>query len=313
MAKIVIALGGNALGQSPEEQLKLVENASKYIIDLVADGHQVIITHGNGPQVGLISLAMAQAHNTLATPEMPFAECGAMSQGYIGFHLQKTLKSALMQKHFPCNCVTVITQVLVSKDDPAFRHPTKPIGLFYKKEEAQKLMAEKGWVMQDDAGRGYRKVVASPMPLEIIELDTIRELYQNGHIVIACGGGGIPVVCDSPGVYRGIDAVIDKDKTTAKLAQDLNADILLILTTVNKVFINYKSENEKALDQITTVEAQKYIADGHFAPGSMLPKIEACIDFVQHSQGKAIITSLERAEAALKGIDGTVIVKEVKN
>ena len=222
--KIVIALGGNALGNSPKEQLDLVKVTAKNIVDLVEAGNKVIVTHGNGPQVGMINLAMEVSHQESDTPEMPFAECGAMSQGYIGYHLQQSIQKELVKRSMRRNCLTVITQVEVDKDDPAFNHPTKPIGSFYTKEEAEELEKTKGYHMVEDAKRGYRRVVASPKPVKIVELRTIKDLLNKGNIVIACGGGGIPVIKFRNG-YKGVDAVIDKDRTSARLAVDLNLAI----------------------------------------------------------------------------------------
>lgn len=307
--KVVVALGGNALGNTPNEQLKLVKITAKTIVDLVQDGNQVIITHGNGPQVGMINLAMENASEEIDTPEMPFAECGAMSQGYIGYHLQQSIQEELWKRNMRKNCLTVITQVLVDKKDKAFQHPTKPIGSFYTKEEAEKISEEKGYVMMEDSNRGYRRVVPSPAPVKILELKTIRDLMNAGNIVIACGGGGIPVIQHYKG-YKGIDAVIDKDKTSARLAIDLNADVLLILTAVDKVYVNYQKENEQGLKNMTLQEAKQYIKEGQFAKGSMLPKVEACIDFITHKRnGQAVITSLKKAQEALLGKNGTIIVR----
>lgn len=311
MKKIVIALGGNALGKTPEEQLELVKTTAKNIVDLVAVGNNVIITHGNGPQVGMINLAMEVAHNNINSPEMPFAECGAMSQGYIGYHLQQSIEEELVKRKIDKNCVTLITQVEVDEKDKAFNNPTKPIGSFYTKEEATILEKEKNYVMKEDAGRGYRRVIASPLPKRILELRVIRDLIDKGNIVIACGGGGIPVIKYLDG-YKGVDAVIDKDRTSARLALDVEADILLILTAVDHVLINYKKDNEQKLTEISVKEAKKFISDCEFAEGSMLPKVEACIEFVENANNKnyAIITSLNNAMMALNGNSGTKIKKE---
>ncbi len=311
MKKIVIALGGNALGKTPEEQLELVKTTAKNIVDLVAIGNNVIITHGNGPQVGMINLAMEVAHNNINSPEMPFAECGAMSQGYIGYHLQQSIEEELVKRKIDKNCVTLITQVEVDEKDKAFNNPTKPIGSFYTKEEATILEKEKNYVMKEDAGRGYRRVIASPLPKRILELRVIRDLIDKGNIVIACGGGGIPVIKYLDG-YKGVDAVIDKDRTSARLALDVEADILLILTAVDHVLINYKKDNEQKLTEISVKEAKKFISDCEFAEGSMLPKVEACIEFVENANNKnyAIITSLNNAMMALNGNSGTKIKKE---
>lgn len=308
MSKIVIALGGNALGKTPEEQLKLVQNTAKSIVEIVKEGHEVIIAHGNGPQVGMINLAMDFAcENNAGTPNMPFAECGAMSQGYIGYHLQQSISEELRKSNINKDCVTLITQVEVDKNDKAFNNPTKPVGMFYSKEDALKIEKEKGYTFVEDAGRGYRRVVPSPKPINIIELNVIKQLIENNNIVIAVGGGGIPVIKTENG-YVGTDAVIDKDLSSAKLATQLNADILLILTAVDKVYINYNKENQESLDEITLEEAQKYIEEGQFAKGSMLPKVEACMNFVKsYPEGKAIITSLDNAREALLGKTGTVI------
>ena len=308
MSKIVIALGGNALGKTPEEQLKLVQNTAKSIVEIVKEGHEVIIAHGNGPQVGMINLAMDFAcENNAGTPNMPFAECGAMSQGYIGSHLQQSISEELRKNNINKDCVTLITQVEVDKNDKAFNNPTKPVGMFYSKEDALKIEKEKGYTFVEDAGRGYRRVVPSPKPINIIELNVIKQLIENNNIVIAVGGGGIPVIKTENG-YVGTDAVIDKDLSSAKLATQLNADILLILTAVDKVYINYNKENQESLDEITLEKAQKYIEEGQFAKGSMLPKVEACMNFVKsYPEGKAIITSLDNAREALLGKTGTVI------
>lgn len=309
MKKIVIALGGNALGNTPEEQLELVKTTAKNIVDLVEAGNRVIITHGNGPQVGMINLAMEVSHQEIDSPEMPFAECGAMSQGYIGYHLQQSIQREIVKRGMRRNCLTVVTQVEVDKEDPAFKNPTKPIGSFYTKEEADKLTEEKGYTMKEDAGRGYRRVVPSPRPQKIVEIRTIKDLINKGNIVIACGGGGIPVVKYRNG-YKGVDAVIDKDRTSARLAVDLKADVLLILTAVDQVAINFKEEDEQKLRTMTVKEAKEFIAAKEFAEGSMLPKVEACIDFAEKSKGYAMITSLKKAKLALEGKTGTVIRKK---
>jgi carbamate kinase len=309
--KIVIALGGNALGNSPSEQLDLVKVTAKNIVDLVEAGNKVIVTHGNGPQVGMINLAMEVSHQESDTPEMPFAECGAMSQGYIGYHLQQSIQKELVRRSMRRNCLTVITQVEVDKEDPAFNHPTKPIGSFYTEEEAKKIEKEKGYVFKEDSGRGYRRVVPSPKPIDIIESKPIKLLVDNDIIVISVGGGGIPVVKrDKIELLEGVDAVIDKDMSSALLAKKIDADILLILTAVDKVCINFKSDNPTELDVLTSEEAKKYIENKEFAEGSMLPKINACLDFVLSGENKkAIITSLNQAGNALSGNVGTTIIK----
>ena len=312
MSKIVIALGGNALGNDPNEQLRLLEHVAKIIVDLVKDGNQIVLTHGNGPQVGQIFLAMDYSANGEAhTPSMPFPECGSMSQGYIGYQLQQCLQDELERQKITKDCATLITQVLVDPKDKAFDNPSKPIGAFYTKEEADSIAKEKGYTFIDDAGRGYRRVVPSPKPIDIIEKRVIKQLVDNDNIVIAVGGGGIPVIkTDKIELLEGVEAVIDKDKSAALLAKLIDADTLLILTAVDKVCLNYNTENEKNLDTLTTKEAEDYIEAGHFAKGSMLPKIEACIDFVKESEDKkAIIGSLEKAAEAIKGESGTIITK----
>lgn len=311
MSKIVVALGGNALGNNPEEQLGLLENTAKIIVKLITLGHDVILTHGNGPQVGQISLAMEYSHSGINTPYMPFAECGSMSQGYIGYQLQQVLENELKKQHIAKSCVTVITQVLVDAKDQAFKNPTKPIGAFYSKEEAKKIAKEKKQTFVSDAGRGFRRVVPSPKPIDILEKKAIKLLVDNGVIVIATGGGGIPVIKDKKtNNYKGVDAVIDKDKTASLMAKELNADMLLILTAIPKVCLNFNQENELPLNEMTVAEAKQYIKNNEFAPGSMLPKIEACIDFVKDDSKKvAMITSLKDAFYLDKKNIGTKIIK----
>ena len=308
MSKIVIALGGNALGNTPYEQLALVTETAKPIVDLIAEGNQVIIAHGNGPQVGMINLGMATAAEAGAIKsDMPFPECGAMSQGYIGFHLQTAIGNELAARGMVKDVATVVTQVLVDEADPAFQHPTKPVGAFYDKETAQRLIEEKGFTMVEDAGRGYRRVVPSPKPVDVIEKNTVRALVDSGTVVITVGGGGIPVV-RKDGKLEGTPAVIDKDFASAKLAELLDADVLVILTAVEKVAINYGKPNQENLAELTPDQAQQYIAEGHFAPGSMLPKVEAAVSFAQSKPGrKALITLLEKAKQGIAGETGTVI------
>ena len=308
--RIVVALGGNALGNTPFEQLEKVKIAADIISDLVKEGNDVIIGHGNGPQVGMINLAMDySANGKEKTPLMPLVECGAMSQGYIGYHLQQALGQAFKEKGINKTAVSVITQVEVAEDDKAFENPTKPVGMFYTKEKAEELERENGFTFVEDSGRGYRKVVPSPKPLHIVEIDAINKMVEAGLTVITVGGGGIPVV-NKNGRLVGVDAVIDKDKSSAELASELIADLLLILTAVDKFCINFNKPDQKELDQITVEEANKYIAEGQFAKGSMLPKVEACLDFVKGGDDRcAIITLLEKASDAVKGLTGTKIVK----
>ncbi len=313
MSKIVIALGGNALGKAPEEQLRLLEHVAKIIVDLVKEGNQIVLTHGNGPQVGQILLAMDYSANGDAkTPNMPFPECGSMSQGYIGYQLQQCLQDELERQKITKDCATLITQVLVDPNDTAFSNPTKPIGMFYSKEEADAIVKEKGYTFVEDSGRGYRRVVPSPKPIDIIEKRIIKQLVDNDNIVIAVGGGGIPVIkTDKIELLEGVPAVIDKDRSAALLARLIDADVLLILTAVDKVSIHYNTENQIDLDKLTIDEAKKYIEEGEFAKGSMLPKIEACLDFVEGSSNKkAIIGSLEKAKEAINGESGTVIKRD---
>lgn len=309
--RIVVALGGNALGKTPEEQLELVKETARQIVKIVEAGHEVVVVHGNGPQVGMINLAFDSSYqNDAGTPLMPFAECGAMSQGYIGYHLQQTITDELNERKIDKECVTIITQVQVDPKDPAFNNPTKPVGMFYSREQAKEIEKEKGYIFVEDAGRGYRRVVPSPKPVSIVEEDVIRQLVSDGNIVITCGGGGIPVRVDKKDGYEGVDAVIDKDFAACKLAKVINADVLLILTAVSKVCIRYNTPDEKELNEITIEEALGYIENNEFAKGSMLPKVEACIDFVKDSQnGIAIISALKDGLRALNGETGTRIKK----
>lgn len=301
---IVVALGGNALGKNPEEQLKLVKNTAKSIVDLVSEGYNVVVSHGNGPQVGMINLAFEESKNT---PYMPFAECGAMSQGYIGYHLQQAIQAELKARDINKGCASVVTQVLVDKKDPAFNKPDKPVGSFYTKKEAEKIASERGYTFTEDAGRGYRRVVPSPKPIEIVELDLIKDLLDQGNIVIVSGGGGIPVVKEN-GTLKGVAAVIDKDRSSSLLARKLDADILLILTTVEKVSIKYNTVDQINIHNLEVSEAKKYIKNGEFAKGSMLPKVESCIDFCEYKEGGVgIITSLDCAKEAINEETGTII------
>ena len=308
MKKLVIALGGNALGNTPYEQLKLVTETAKPIVDLIEAGNQVVIAHGNGPQVGMINLAMSTAANAKAIKsDMPFPECGAMSQGYIGYHLQNSIQNELSARGIKKSVATVVTQVLVDENDPAFQHPTKPIGAFYSKEEADRIAAEKGYTMIEDAGRGYRQVVPSPKPVDVVEKDMVNTLIDAGHVVITVGGGGIPVI-EKDGKLLGVPAVIDKDFASAKLAELVHADALVILTAVDRVAINWGKPDQKSLERMTCAEAEQYCKEGHFAPGSMLPKVQAAMSFAK-TGGEAIIASLENAAAALRGESGTKVVR----
>lgn len=308
MSKIVVALGGNALGDNPEIQMDNLEKASKIIVKLIKEGHDIVITHGNGPQVGQIALAMEYASAKKKTPHMPFAECGSMSQGYIGYQMQQALQDEMERQKVKKDCITVITQVLVDSSDPAFQNPTKPIGAYYKEEEMQKLKKEEGYEFTFTPDAGYRRIVPSPIPKDIIEKRAIATLLKENVLVIACGGGGIPVIKkDKKELLEGIDAVIDKDLSSALLAKLIDADILLILTSVDKVYLNYLSKDKIGLDTIKKSEALKYIEKGEFAKGSMLPKIEACLNFVDKDK-YAIITSLDKANEALENNNGTRII-----
>lgn len=307
MAKVVVALGGNALGKSPEEQLKLVKNTASSLIGLIQAGNQVVISHGNGPQVGQINLGMDFAAQNGKTAAFPFPECGAMSQGYIGYHLQQSLQNELHQRGMEKDVVTTVTQVVVDPSDSAFENPTKPVGDFYTKEQAAQIEQEKGYTFVEDAGRGYRQVVPSPLPKRIVELNSIETLIENGALVIAAGGGGVPVV-EEGGALTGVPAVIDKDRSSALLADNVDADQLIILTAVDYVYINYNQPDEQKLTELSQAQAQELIDAGQFPAGSMLPKIQACLSFVKgHPERKAIITSLAGLDQALEGKLGTVI------
>ncbi len=310
MSKIVIALGGNALqsknsAPTAEGQLEVVKNTCERIADICSQGYEVAIVHGNGPQVGRILLASETAKDV--TPAMPFDVCGAMSQGYIGFHIQQALRYALNIRNINYPVLTVATQMIVDEKDPGFTNPTKPIGPFYTEEEAKALQEEKGYTMKEDAGRGWRRVVASPIPKKIVEIEAIKNLWDTS-IVISCGGGGIPVVEKMNGTLEGVAAVIDKDFAAELLAEQVEADTLMILTEVEKVAINWGKPDQKNLDHMSLAEAAQYVEEGQFAPGSMLPKVEAAMKFARtYPNKKAIITSLDKAIDALEGKTGTVI------
>ena len=308
--KIVVALGGNALqsGKSEptaEAQLQVVRNTCERIADISEMGYEVAVVHGNGPQVGRILLASETAKDV--TPAMPFDVCGAMSQGYIGYHLQQALKYALNKRNQDIPVVTIATQMVVEPNDPGFKNPTKPIGPFYSEEEAKALHEEKGYTMKEDAGRGWRRVVASPIPRKIVEIDAVKKLWDS-TIVITCGGGGIPVIENADGSLIGTAAVIDKDFAAELLAEQVDADVLMILTEVEKVAINYNKPDQQDLSNMNLADAARYCEEGQFAPGSMLPKVQAAMKFVRaYPNKKAIITSLDKAIDALKGETGTTI------
>ena len=304
MARYVVSLGGNALGNNAEEQKKALIKVADAIVDLIIDNNEVAIVHGNGPQVGMINLAFETSKET---PNMPFPECGAMSEGYIGYHIQNALYNALKEKKVNKTVSTVVTQVLVDPKDPLFLNPSKPIGSFYSKEEAEKIAKEKGYIMKEDAGRGYRRVVPSPLPIDIIEKSAIKALIKDGQVVICAGGGGIPVIKNG-NKLEGVAAVIDKDYASSKLADLINADYLVILTAVDNVCINFTKPDQKKLEKVTTTELNKYLQEGHFAKGSMYPKVQACLNFVKSGDNKtAIIASLDNAKEAFKEKAGTII------
>ncbi|EMD1657781.1 carbamate kinase [Pluralibacter gergoviae] len=305
--KIVLALGGNALGDDLAGQMVAVKQTSRAIVDLIAQGHQVVVTHGNGPQVGMINLAFEAAAKTEAhTPMLPMSVCVALSQGYIGYDLQNALREELLSRRLDIPVATLITQVEVDANDEAFLNPTKPIGSFFSKEEADRL-TKNGYIMKEDAGRGYRRVVASPKPVDIIEKETVKAMMDACHVVITVGGGGIPVIREGNHL-RGASAVIDKDWASAKLAEMIDADMLIILTAVEKVAINFGKPNEQWLDNLSLRDAERFIAEGHFAKGSMLPKVEAAASFARSRPGrKALITVLSKAKEGIEGKTGTVI------
>ncbi|MDF7680219.1 carbamate kinase [Enterobacteriaceae bacterium ESL0689] len=305
--KIVLALGGNALGNDLAGQMQAVKQTAQTIADLIAQGHQVVVTHGNGPQVGMINLAFEAAANTDAhTPMLPMSVCVALSQGYIGYDLQNALREALLSRQLDIPVATLITQVEVDASDKAFLNPDKPIGSFFSQQEAEKLR-KKGYVMKEDAGRGYRRVVASPKPVDIIEKETVKALMEARQVVITVGGGGIPVIREGQHL-RGASAVIDKDWASARLAELIDADMLIILTAVEKVAINFGKANEQWLDSLTPQEAEHFIAEEQFARGSMLPKVEAAVAFARSRPGrKALITMLSKASEGIAGHTGTLI------
>lgn len=307
--RIVIALGGNALGNTLPEQMKAVKITSKAIVDLIEEGCEVVVAHGNGPQVGMVNNAMlALTHEDASQPNTPLSVCVAMSQAYIGYDLQNALREELLNRGITdIPVATMITQVRVDENDPAFLNPSKPIGKFLTKEEADRLEKEYGYIMKEDAGRGYRRVVASPKPQEIVEIGTIKTMVDSGDLVIACGGGGIPVIKQGNHL-KGASAVIDKDFASCLMAKDLDADVLIILTAVEKVAVNYGKPDQKWLDTLTVEEARKYMEEGHFAPGSMLPKVEAAVSFAESKPGRqALITLLEKAKDGILGKTGTRI------
>lgn len=311
--KIIVALGGNALqsGDGPataEAQLEVVKHTCDCIAEISVMGYEMGIVHGNGPQVGRILLASETAKDV--TPAMPFDVCGAMSQGYIGYHLQQCMDYAFRKRGLSIPVVTVATQMIVDENDPGFKNPTKPIGPFYSEAQAKAIAEEKGYVVKEDAGRGWRRVVASPIPKRIVEIEAVKTLWDT-TVVISCGGGGVPVIEHEDGRLEGVAAVIDKDFAAELLAESIDADVLMILTEVEKVAVNYKKPDQKNLSTLNLEEAARYVEEGQFAPGSMLPKVQAAMKFVAaYPDKKAIITSLDKAVAALKGETGTVFTNK---
>lgn len=309
--KIVVALGGNALGSTLSEQMTALKLTAKAIVDLIEDGNEVVISHGNGPQVGMINIAMEELSKI--NPKYhrcPMSVCVAMSQGYIGYDMQNTLREELLNRNINKSVATIITQIEVDAKDKAFNNPNKPIGMFMSREKAAELI-KNGEVVIEDSGRGYRKVVPSPKPVKIVEIETIKKLLASGQVVVACGGGGIPVI-EEGNHLKGVSAVVDKDLASCQLAKDIEADCLIILTSVEKVAINFRKNNEKWLDKVQINEMRKYLEEGHFAPGSMKPKVEAAIDFAESKKGRySLITLLEKANDGIKGKTGTMIMNSL--
>lgn len=304
MSRYVISLGGNALGNNAEEQKELLKKVAISIVELIRNWNEVIIVHGNGPQVGMINLAF----NNDNVPDMPFPECGAMSEGYIGYHIQNAIDNRLKELGIHRPVSTIVTQVVVDKNDERFSSPTKPIGKFYSEAESQQIAAKTGYIFKEDAGRGYRRVVASPLPIDIVEKESIKTLVDNKHVVICAGGGGIPVIIKEDGTYEGVAAVIDKDFASAKVAELTHADYLVILTAVDNVYIDFNKPTQKKLEEVTTSELEEYISQNHFAKGSMLPKVQACLMFLKSSpNATAIISSLDKATLAIEEKAGTII------
>jgi carbamate kinase len=310
--RIVIALGGNALGNTSDEQLERVRITAEAVVEIVKEGYEVIVCHGNGPQVGMINLAFEKGHEAGLVPEMHLPECTAMSQGYIGYHLQQAIDQALVKNGINDTVViTMLTQVIVDPQDPAFKNPTKPIGGYYNEEEANRLMEETGQKYVEDSGRGYRRVVPSPQPVSIYERISLNTLINANHVVIAGGGGGIPVVKEADGSYHGIAAVVDKDLAAEKIAELVDADAFVILTAVDRVSLHFGKPDQKDLDQITLKEAEQYVKEGHFAAGSMLPKVKAAMKFIENKEdGISVICSLEKVSEALSGNTGTRIIRK---
>ena len=306
--RIVIALGGNALGKNLPEQMAAVHHTAKAVADLIEEGHEIVIVHGNGPQVGMINIAMTTlSREDPSHPMAPMSVCTAMSEGYIGYDLQNSLREELLDREIHKAVSTILTQVEVDPNDPAFQHPTKPIGTFMTEDEAEE-MRRRGNAVMEDAGRGWRRCVASPLPKSIVEIETIEALLKAGQVVIACGGGGIPVYYSGGHHLKGAGAVIDKDFAAELLAEELDADALIILTAVEKVAINFGKPDQQWLDHLTPDEARRYAAEGQFAPGSMLPKVQAAAKFAESKPGRtALITLLEKAKEGIAGKTGTAV------
>lgn len=308
----VVALGGNAIMQKGEEgnihqQFANTRKTLSAIMELIKRDYRLVITHGNGPQVGNLFLMVEATRDMI--PAIPLGVCVADTQGQIGYMIQQSLQNRLIREGYDVQVMTLVTQVVVDNNDPSFENPTKPIGPFYTKEEGQRIQEERGWKVVEDSGRGYRLVVPSPIPEQVLETDIVKMLLEENTIVIAVGGGGIPVIVEPDGTYTGVDAVVDKDYASSVLARDLNADLFIILTGVDKVAVNFNTPDQKTFDQLHTEEALSYYDQGHFPPGSMGPKIKAAIDFVQHGGKEVIITSIEKVGEALEGKNGTKIVK----
>jgi len=305
---VVVAIGGNAVnrpGEKPtaENMLKNISTTAEYLVDLLED-YRVVITHGNGPQVGNILVQQDAAKHLI--PPFPLDVNDAQTQGSLGYMIAQAIENELKEKGVSKGVVAVVTQIVVDKHDKAFEHPTKPVGPFYSQEKARILSEEKGWVIKEDAGRGWRRVVPSPKPLDIVEKEAIKSLVENDMIVIAAGGGGIPVIVEN-GFLKGVEAVIDKDRASALLAKEIDADLLVILTGVEKVCLNFGKPNQQELDELTLSEAEKYLSQGHFPAGSMGPKIESAIDFVRSTHKECIITDMTKLHDALNGLTGTRI------
>jgi carbamate kinase len=304
----VVAIGGNAVNRPGEEataenMMKNLAETARFLVSML-DDYDIVITHGNGPQVGNLLVQQELAKHVI--PPFPLDVNDAQTQGSLGYMIALTLGNELRKRNIQRDIAAVVTQIIVDKNDPGFQKPSKPVGPFYSKEEAEKLQQEKGWIMKEDAGRGWRRVVPSPIPLDIVEKNVIKTLVEKDMIVIAAGGGGIPVIQEN-GTLKGVEAVIDKDRASALLAKEIGADILIILTGVEKVYINYNKPDQKALDHLTVEEAKKYLAEGQFPSGSMGPKIEAAIDFVTSTGRECLITDMAVLDKALKGLTGTKI------